>query len=95
MGTDDDARQAKNQLSEAVTKVIVAVVSAAAVAAFGLGWNLDRAILSHSSQLQFILERQDNLRQQLRCNPVQDPHPLCSRLERIDEALKHYYKETR
>lgn len=92
MESDDDRAQ-ETRIGQLITKVIVSLVTAAAIFSAHLGWNLDRTVLDHDARLEHIMENQATLRRQLRCDPLDDPHPICARIDRLDDALKRNHKE--
>lgn len=44
-------------------------------------------------RISIIEGRQIDLRQQLRCDPHNDPHPLCARIESLEKVANKFHGE--
>lgn len=91
MGSND--RPEATRIPQWLASLLVGLVTSAAVAAVAFTWNIDRAVITAALKVDAIDARQEELRTQLRCDPLRDPHPLCARLERLDMALKQFYNK--
>lgn len=91
MGTNE--RPATTRVPQWLASLLVGLVTSAAVAAVSFTWSIDRVVVTTVLKMDAIEARQVELRTQLRCNPMVDPHPICARLDRLDVALKRFHNE--